>query len=253
MKSVIVSFRFAYLLFVSVICLLSAACMQQQDESPAETQASSLLYEEQEAGTASYPVRIMVNADHVRLDDGYDGSDYALMERKSRTIYSVSHEEKRILVIDTQVVEHRQPADLNITVEQEHDAGSPMIAGIQPLHVSIKANDEVCFQAVVVPGLLPTAIAGLIEYAQALGTRQLAALDTVPESVQTPCYLTRYAYAPELHLRHGLPIQEWDTRGFRRKLVDYNEQESVAPALFLLPSGYERIRIDAAATPVVME
>lgn len=243
------SYRFAFLLFVSVMSLLPAACTQQQDDISAETQASSLLYEEQEAGTASYPVRIFINADHVRLDDGYDDSDFVLMERLSRTIYSVSHEERSILVITTPAVEHVQPADLDITVEQEQDPGSPMIAGIQPVHVRIKANDEVCYEAVVVPGLLPAAVAGLVEFAQALGMRQLNVLDTVPEAVLTPCFLARYAYTPERHMRHGLPIQEWDTTGYRRTLMDFNDQASVAPALFLLPPEYSRFRIEAAEIP----
>ncbi|MGB5304903.1 MAG: hypothetical protein WBO57_01550 [Gammaproteobacteria bacterium] len=240
-----VNFSLVFLLFVAAAGFLSA-CMQQQDDGSASRQTSTLLYKEQEAGTAGYPVRVLINAAHLRLDDGYEGSDFILMERKSRTIYSVSHEEKRILVMTAPAVDQRPPADLDISVEQEEDAGSPLIAGVRPVQVRIKANNEVCFQAILVPGLLPAAVAGLIEYAQALGDRQLDVLDEVPESVRTPCYLARYAYAPAQHLRQGLPVQEWDVYGYRRALVDFKEPETVLPTLFLLPPDYERIRIETA-------
>ncbi len=85
---------------------------------------------------------------------------------------------------------------------------------------------------VVVPGLLDAAVSGLAEYARVLGMRQLNSMDVVPESVQTPCFLSRYAYAPARHLDRGLPVQEWDGAGYRRTLVDFNASTMVSPALF---------------------
>ena len=42
-------------------------------------------FEEQEPGVAAYPVRVLVGAAHVRIDDNRDDGDYILFERQSAT------------------------------------------------------------------------------------------------------------------------------------------------------------------------
>ena len=208
----------------------------------AMTTASLLWYEEQEAGTDTYPVRVLVNPDHVRFDDGFDASDFVLLERRSRTLFSVSHEEQRILVIATPRLDKALPEHVDLDETREIDSKAPKIAGEQPVHIRFLANDELCYQAIVVPGLLADAVSGLAEYAEILGDRQLDNMHTVPESMQTPCFLARYAYAPQRHLLHGLPLREWDAAGYLRTLTDFSENQPVSSDLFGLPTGYERFQ-----------
>jgi len=207
--------------------------------------ASLLWYEEKEAGTDIYPVRIVVSAGFVRIDDDDDNGDFVLLDRATRNLYSVSHEERSIVVIEYRAHERRLPDDIRLDEVIEEDDAAPTIAGKRPLMVSFTANDTTCYRVAAVPGLLEEAVAGLADYARVLGNRQLGSLQSVPVEMQTPCFLSRYAYTPDRHLRHGLPIQEWDGAGYQRSLVNYRAAQQVDPGLFELPEGYRRVSLDS--------
>lgn len=233
-----------------VMSLLAAACNRSSDEPPSAVTDDGmvsvdwLLYEEQEQGTGQYPVRILVSRDYVRLDDNYDGSDFVLLDRRSRKLFSVSHEEGNILVIDSKPGDTSLPPDIVLTEVRNEDDDAPTIAGNAPLHVQYMADDVLCYEAVVIPGLLEDVTEALTEYVELLGLRQLNSLDAVPDTMQTPCFLSRYVYRPERHLTEGLPVQEWDAAGYQRTLVDYGEKQPVSRSLFVLPDGYEQFQID---------
>jgi len=226
-----------------LLCLpLASGCDQSRDRAQQRVAVAVLTYQEQEAGVQAYPLRILVNERYLRFDDGYDASDYMLMERATRTIYSVNHADRSILVIVGHAPVDPPPADLLLTEERQEDTGAPPIAGRQPVHMRFLANGEVCYQAVVVPGLLQEAGAALAEYAVALGNRQFSDLESVPGEMRTPCFLSRYVYAPARHLQPGLPVQEWDETGYRRMLVDFREDQLQDAILFTLPVDYEQFR-----------
>jgi len=232
------------------ISLLSVACSRTSDELPATVPDDGmvnvdwLLYEEQEQGTGQYPVRILVSRYYVRLDDNYDGSDFVLLDRRARKLFSVSHEEGNVLVIDSKPGDASLPPDIVLTEVRNEDDDAPTIAGNAPLHVQFRADDVLCYEAVVIPGLLEEVTEALTEYVELLGLRQLNSLDAVPITMQTACFLSRYAYRPARHLREGLPVREWDAAGYQRTLVDYGEKQPVSRSLFVLPDGYEQFQID---------
>jgi hypothetical protein len=231
---------FATRLLVLLLVLLFNGCTPPDGE--AQATVTLLNYLEQEAGVEPYPLRVLVNEHFLRFDDGYDASDFMLMERGTQTIYSVNHEDQSILIISDYPAAGTVPAAIVLTEVREADTAAPEIAGKQPLFIGFLANDTVCYHAVVVPGLLEQARAALAEYATVLGNRQSSDMASVPEEMQTPCFLSRYVYAPARHLQHGLPISEWDEAGYRRTLVDFREGEKVAAGLFTLPDGYESFR-----------
>lgn len=228
--------RFPALLFV----LLFVGCTHPNGEEQATV--TLLNYLEQEAGIESYPLRVLVNDRFLRFDDGYDASDFMLMERDTQTIYSVSHEDQNILVISGYPAAGAVPAEIVLTEDRDADTAAPEIAGKQPMFIRFLANGTPCYHAVVVPGLLEQARAALAEYATALGNRQFSDMASMPEEMQTPCFLSRHVYSPARHLHHGLPINEWDEAGYRRTLVDFRAGEKVAAGLFTLPDGYESFR-----------
>jgi hypothetical protein len=84
----------------------------------------------------------------------------------------------------------------------------------------------------------------MTEYATALGERQRGNMQSVPETMQTPCFLSRYAYATARHYSHGLPVQLWDEAGFYSSLTDFSSGETVPAALFEVPDDYESIRLE---------
>jgi hypothetical protein len=106
--------------------------------------------------------------------------------------------------------------------------------------VNYLANGEICYQAVTVPEVMEAAVAGMAEYTTVLGERQLNNMGSVPGSMQTPCFLSRYVYAPARHYHDGLPVQEWDDTGFFTTLTDFSENETVPATVFELPGEYER-------------
>jgi hypothetical protein len=68
-------------------------------------------------------------------------------------------------------------------------------------------------------------------------------MHSVPETMQTPCFLSRYGYAPGRHYAHGLPLQVWDENGFSRSLTDFREGETVASTLFQIPDDYDPLTL----------
>jgi hypothetical protein len=201
-----------------------------------------LSYEEQEAGVEAYPVRILVVPGYLRMDDGHDDDDFMLFDRSSRTIFSISHEDRNILIIEQVKPADGQatPPDLNLGIEKTEDKNVPPVAGRSPEIYRFTAAGETCLEAVVVPGLLPPAVQALGEYERLLAERQRSTLDNTPVEFRTPCYLSRYVYAPGRQLEKGLPIQEWDSSGYRRTLTDFRDKVPIDPGLFELPSGYDR-------------
>jgi len=231
--------------FLLCAAFLASACDKPADppETAAlenTTQVSMLFYEEQEAGTDLYPVRVLVSPGFLRLDDGYAESDFVLLDRHEKTIFSVSHEDDSIMEIENSPNDAALPADINLTVIRTPEKEAPTIDGNQPEHLQYLANGETCFQSVTVSGVLETVVAAMAEYAELLADRQLNNMQVVPLNMQTPCFLSRYAYAPAWHLQYGLPLQEWDSSGYKKSLVDFSDDETMPLALFELPDGYVR-------------
>jgi hypothetical protein len=231
-----------------VVTLLPPALRPILAQEAAGTLRADLLwYDEQEPGTEVYPVRIIVSRGFVRIDDAADDGDFALLDRATLDLYTVTHEERSILEIPYRHLEPHRPDDLRLDEVIDRDERAPAIAGKTPLLVSLRANGDTCYHVAAVPGLLEAAVAGLAEYARALGNRQFGNLRTVPADMQTPCFLAHYVYAPARHLQHGLPVLEWDDSGYRRALISYRADEAVAATLFVLPEGYDRVTLGTAS------
>ena len=201
-----------------------------------------LSYEEAEAGVEAYPVRILVVPGYLRMDDGHDHDDFMLFDRNNRTIFSINHEDRDILVIEHSAPGQGQAVlpDINLGIDKTVDRNAPLISGKAPEIYRFTADGDVCLEAVVVPDLLQPAVQALSEYGRLLAEHQLTTLDNTPVEFRTPCYLSRYVYAPVRHLEKGLPIQEWDNKGYRRTLTGYRDNVQIDLKLFELPSGYNR-------------
>ena len=116
--------------FLLCTAFLASACDKPADlpETAARentTQVSMLSYEEQEAGTDLYPVRVLVSPGFLRLDDGYAESDFVLLDRHEKTIFSVSHEGHSIMVIENSPNDAALPADISLTVIRTPEKEAP--------------------------------------------------------------------------------------------------------------------------------
>jgi hypothetical protein len=194
-----------------------------------------LWYLEQEAGNEPYRVRYLVTADFMRSDDGNDGNDFVLLDRRQRQIYNVVPENASVLVIDGNGEPPQVPVTLSLDVQESSDPQAPKLEGRQPLTMVLSADGDVCQSAVVVPGLLDDVRAAFREFAQVLAVQQARTLGNTPVEFQTPCFLARDVYAGDFHLGTGFPLLEWNGRGTRRELLDYERNVPLADALFVVP------------------
>ena len=108
-------------LLAGLFCGQLVAGEVQETQTAGETAAAVLLlFDEEEPGTGTYPVRYLVTDDFLRIDDNYDASDYVLLDRQTSTIYSVSHEYGNVLVSNRQPAV-TQPDSLELTREPVPD------------------------------------------------------------------------------------------------------------------------------------
>lgn len=203
-----------------------------------------LMYMVSEPGLEPYPSRIIVTSDMVRMDDGAPGTDYLLFDRKARQISSVTHEDETVLEIPFQKVEGESP----ITLKRDHtlslDEKAPAISGKQPHQLKLMINDKLCYDAVVVPGLLPDTVAALSDFKQVLAGEQGKMLNELPSDLLEGCDLALHTFHPAWQLESGLAIQDWDASLKQGKLlVELDEDFKADAKLFLLPQNYRYYRL----------
>jgi hypothetical protein len=178
----------------------------------------------------------------MRSDEGEDGGDFLLFDRRQRQIYSVVIGNRSVLQIDGKAEVPQMPDGLAVEIRRRTDQKAPMIEGKSPLEIELLAAGELCRSAVVAPGFLEPVRAALQEYGRALAIQQLRTLDNTPATYQTPCFLSRYLYAVDFHLEHGMLLAEWSSSGERRELTAYETDVPVAEALFLVPEDFAVLR-----------
>ena len=200
-----------------------------------------LWYAEQEAGIEPYKVRYIVSRDFLRSDEGNDEGEFVLLDRAERQIYSVVPQNRTILHIDGRGQLAQAPPGLAIEVKRSADGKAPKVAGVAPVTLELVARQELCNSAVVVPDHLEQARAAFQEFAQALSVQQSRTLAATPQEYQTPCFLSRYLYATDFHLREGIPLVDWSPQGHRRELLDYQTGVDLDGQLFELPDGFAMI------------
>ncbi|MBZ0071705.1 MAG: hypothetical protein WCY26_06495 [Thiohalobacteraceae bacterium] len=212
--------------------------------APAATVTGSvLLWQEQEPGIEPYPNRMLITTDHLRSDDGEDDSDYLLFERRTGVLYSVSHERRALLVVTAEPLPAAAGPRPEVQVDIATDPDAPLIGGQAVQAIRLHSGDALCMQAMVVPGLLPEAVAALREMRARLAGRQYRDLYKTPEEFRTPCFLANYVYEMDRALQTGLPIRESVSGGVRRALRDYRTGQTLPAALFELPADYRREEI----------
>ena len=218
---------------------LSQDVSQQVAQQKQQNQNVLMLkFQEGEPGVDPYTTRMLVVDDYLRLDDGSDQDDFTLFDRKQKIIYSVTHENKSILIIPNYPVKGSWVDDLKLEEVLHEDSNTPLISGKRPRQIEMRVNGKLCQSMVVVPGLHELAIKALIEFRQVLAGEHIQNLDKTPVEMQDPCFLGYEIRNPDKVLQFGFPIQQQDHMGKTRILLDYNSGFSVNPSVFQLPQGY---------------
>lgn len=200
-----------------------------------------LKYMVSESGLEPHPSRIIVTKTLVRMDDGEPGGDYLLFDREKQLISSVTHEDGTVLEIPMREVTQKSPIALKRNHTLELDAKAPEIGGKQPYQLRLFVNEKLCYDAVVVPGLLPDTVKALRSFNRVLAGEQGKMLGELPSEMIEGCDLALHTFHPEWLLESGLAIQELDVSMRRgRLLVDIDQLFKAEPKLFELPADYKR-------------
>ncbi|RMG31242.1 MAG: hypothetical protein D6721_01890 [Gammaproteobacteria bacterium] len=229
-----------------ILLLCGCAALGGRVAAAGTVDVTRIEYRETEPGLDPYRVRMLVHGDRLRIDDGYAASDYVLYDAARGRVYSVTHEERRILVIPDGEVP-KPPAALRLEVRHREDPEAPRVAGKAPILVQVRAGGKLCSESMVVAGLLPDAARLLRGYYHVLAARQARDLALTPKEFRTPCFLANYLHETWKPLEFGFPLSEHIVGGRLRLMLDYRHDE-LPDSLFRLPEGYERVVLgDAAA------
>ena len=206
-----------------------------------------LIFSEREAGSASFTTRIFINSKYMRLSDSLSPADFVLFNRAERTIYNVTRDEKSILVIKDNPHNVEPPIEIKYVEESQPSGAIPKVNGRQATHYQFLANGKRCYDSVVLgDDFMPDVLAALREFRQVLANEHAKSVTNVPREMMDACEMAVNVFFATKHMDHGLPIREWNTRGYQRFLKDYRENVSASASSFELPKDYELFSMSEA-------
>lgn len=217
---------------ITVLLLLSATHVFAK-----QLDALSLVYEEAEEGAGIQAVRYLINDQYIRIDNGEPEASYILFNVKSKTIYSVNHDDQTILKISNHPWSSPQfDFAVKQAIQQVNDA--PDIDGRKVFQYQKIAANEICTSAFVVKGFYLREMKLMHQYQQVLSGQQVKSLSNMPVDMQTPCLLLDQIYHEGNYYLQGLPVQITFSRGYTKLLKSY-QQVLIDEALFVLPADYK--------------
>lgn len=202
-----------------------------------------LKYMVSEPGLEPYPSRIIITDKLVRMDDDDAQGNYLLFDREKQLISSVTHEDGTVFEIPQRLPNANPPIPLNRDQTLVADEKAPEVGGKRPHQLRLFVNEKLCFDAVVVPGLLPDSVKALQEFKRVLAGEQGKLLDELPQEMIEGCDLALHTFYPTWMLESGIAIQEVDMSNRKgRLLVDIDQDFKVDAKLLVLPDGYKHYR-----------
>ena len=220
------------IVFVFVLVFISA-CQDKASVKP-----SMALFAEQETDVDPYKTRIIVSKYYMRMDEGEDSNDFVLLDRKAKIIYSANSDNNTVMTIASKKIGIESPVKLSIRNDKVSSSEKvPMIDGKTPEHYAFSVNNKVCYEAMLVKGMLPDMVKAMQSFADILAADSAVTLGVMPADMQNACEMAGNTFAPSRHLKFGFPVQEWK-QGYSRTLLEYNEDYKIDPKLFELPKDY---------------
>jgi hypothetical protein len=205
-----------------------------------------LIYKEEEQGIEPYLSRTAVTQRYLRIDDLSDDSGYVLYDDATKKVYSVSHFDRSILVIEREPFTTPAMSE-NLVTTDVALKDAPKIADkqVHDYRVELKAEtiEEMCTHIQYVPGLLAAAGELMHQYHLTMAGSHVGSLEQVPPEYQTPCMLSDQVYFDGKVYAAGLPVMEWRSNGKKKYLQNFQDK-SFEAALFELPADYRRINLN---------
>lgn len=228
-------FRFVRILFYTIFSIPLTVAMA------VETDVTMLMFQDQDSqDEPPYMTRVLLTQDYLRMDDGEDHGNFALLDRKDGSIYSVSHEEQRTLVIPAQPILVAPPKKLRHDIEELDAGGVPDVGGVKVARFYLFTNGIRCMEIYAVKGFYPDAVKALSTFSNTLAGQHAKTMQAIPDSVASDCDIANNIFAPDRHLSMGFPIRQKDFTGRSRQLVTVKDEVKVDSSMFELPLGYQK-------------
>ncbi|NOZ54749.1 MAG: hypothetical protein GXP08_16700 [Gammaproteobacteria bacterium] len=239
--------RLLLILFSSVVL---AACQSTGANSNASNKAEDrevgvlMVYSEREAGGPLFRSRVFVSDNYVYMDDTRVPEDFLLFNRKEQKIYTVNSGEKSIFVIAAKAITVQPPIEINYTEESQPSSAIPKVNGGKATHYRYDVNGKRCYDAVTMESsFLPEVIGAFKEFRTVLAGEHASSLSRMPADTHDACGLALNIFYSTKHLEHGVPLREWDQRGFLKFMVDYAEGFKMKLERLQLPSEYRQYSV----------
>lgn len=199
-------------------------------------------YRETDVGAEPYRSRMIVTPAFLRFDDGNDGSDFLLFDRKKKVIYNTNSMDKTILVIESQKIALPEKKDWTHRADTDNEK-VPAIDGNEVKHWVLLTNNLVCYDLYASRNLLPDVTRALMEYHKVLSTQHAEIFLDMTGIQRDVCDLANNIYLPLRHLQHGFPISLRDKEGRMKQMLGYKTGVQIDDQVFRLPPGYREYRI----------
>ena len=239
------------LLLMVILSLLLMACETTGPASEGKAKFADdkkgvlITYSErEEAGTPLFRSQMFVSNKYIYMADNRFPDDFLLFDREKQTIYSVTHANKTIFVIKPKEIKSKSPIEITYTEESQASSAIPKVSGHSATHYRYFANGKHCYDAVTLEKtFLPEAVAALREYRQLLAGEHASTVHAMPADTHEACDLALNIYYASKHLGTGLPLREWDQKGFLKFMVDYRLNIEYDQEKFKLPEGFSEFSV----------
>ncbi len=233
-------------LIFSLLAMIAYSCLSfgaDFGSGAEETKDASTLvwFQERERGTENYLVRMIANNRFLRIDDGEKSSGFVLFDRGRKTIYSVDHDNRSVLILSDQGIAQDKPERFELREEELISEGSPSILGAEVKVHRFYTNEQLCFEVASARGLLADTVEVLRDFHRALAAEQSVTVQQMPKDLVSDCDLSDMVLVPDRHLKFGFPVRQQDYNGKFRELRDFDPNFNADPRLFELPVGYRRV------------
>lgn len=205
-----------------------------------------LSYIEREPGVDEYEVTMLVSERYIRIDEAGEDSGFIVYDDIEKTIYSISHHDKSVLVIKEHYFSEKDsPAKSQVEYLQLDDA--PSVSGKNIFNYRVYTgegeSEETCLELQLVENLLPEVTRLLKNYQNVVSGQQVKMTDKKITDMQTACYFVDQIFNKAHYFDKGLPIQEWHSNE-RSKILSTYKKITVNKDKFTVPQTYRQFSTD---------
>jgi len=190
-----------------------------------------LRYVDQDPDGPPYATRILVTPDFMRMDSGDDAGDFSLLDRRRRVVINVTRDNRLAMVFAPGMLPPT-PAGWAPRLEaNKAERGGRRF--------TLTVNGVVCSEGIAARHAMDAARA-MAEQKSILAATQYRVWKETPPELQRDCDLANQVWNSGDTLTLGLPLEEREFTGRRRKFESETLQP-LNPELFRVPEGMTQI------------